>query len=180
MTPSKSDLATPVEQLTELDKERVQKYKQGEAEEVLGVIGQESETKAAPWVRKIADEQEEKERKQRMIALEMLTSLRKNKKQYIRFLSTIFLLFSKEEDVPKRYRLAMDLSDEGLAVFIGGTPYYGAFAPSGIPPYDYHACKLLAVRLGNTIAKLEGYHRDSGEGILIPWEDEKVAYGRAS
>ena len=173
----KSDLQKPLGALTQLEKERVVAYKRGEEKEILETVGQESDTKAAPWIRKIADLQEDKDRKQRTIALEMLNGLRKNRKQYIKFLSTIFFLFSREEDVPKRYRLTVDLSDEGLAVFIGGTSYYGAFRPSGIPVYDYHACKMMAVKLGNTVAKIEGYHRDTEGGLLLPWEDEERAYG---
>lgn len=174
---SKSDYTKPLGALTTQEAQRVSKLRSQEAAEELDVLGQESDTKAARWIREKANESEKQQRKQREIALDMLLSLRKNKRGYIRFLSRIFLLFAKEEDIPKKYHLAMDLTNEGLVITIKKTKYYGAFAPCGIPPYDYHACKLLAVKLGNTIAKLEGYHRSTDGGVLLPYEDERKVYG---
>lgn len=173
----KSNLSKPLEELTALEREKVLKYKKAEEEELLETLGQESDEKAAPWVRKYSDQEEDKDRKKRDIALEMLTGLRKNRIEYIRFLGNIFLMFANQEDIPRTYRFNVDLTDDGVAVRISKTKYCGAFAPSGIPIYDYHACKILAVRLGNTCAKLEGYHRSSDGGVLLPYEDEQKQYG---
>ena len=176
MIPS-SDLNKPRTALTALEQEKVSRYKKEEAKEVLETLGQESDTKAAPWVRKNSDQKELEEKKQRDIALEVLTGLRGNRKAYMRFLVNVLIAFARQEDVGKSRQIEVDLTDQGVVVRIRKTKYTGAFSPSGIPFYDYHACKLMAVKLGNTCAKLDGYHRESNGGVLLPYEDEEKAYG---
>ena len=39
------------------------------------------------------------------------------------------------------------------------------------------ACKIMAVRLGNTIAHLEGYRHQTDGGISLPDEVDKKKYG---
>lgn len=176
MIPS-SDLKKPVSSLTSLAQEKVKKYIRGEQEEILDALGQESDTKAAKWVREYSNKKEKEEKRTADMALEVLTGLRGNKRPYMRFLVNVFMFFAREEDVGKNRQIAVDLTDQGIVVKIRKTRYMGAFAPCGIPFYDYHACKLMAVKLGNTCAKLDGYHRESDGGVLLPYEDEQKAYG---
>lgn len=173
----KSNLSKPLEELTALEREQVLKHKKAETEEILKTLGQESDTKAAPWVRKYSDQKELEDKKQRDMALEVLTGLRGNRKAYMRFLVNVLIAFTRQEDVGKNRQIEVDLTDRGVVIKIRKTKYTGAFSPSGIPFYDYHACKLMAVKLGNTCAKLDGYHRSSDGGVLLPYEDEQEAYG---
>ena len=176
MIPS-SDLKKPAFALTALEQEKVSKYKKEEAEELLETLGQESDTKAAPWIRKYSNQKELEEKKQKDMALEVLTGLRGNRKSYMRFLINIFLFIARQEDVGKNRQIEVDLTDRGVVVKIRKTTYTGAFAPSGIPFYDYHACKIMAIKMGNTCAKLDGYHRSSDGGVLLPYTDEQQTYG---
>ena len=167
----------PLASLNQLDKERALVQKRGEFNEELEAIGQESDVKAAKWIREKNTRQELQDRQQKRIALEMLTGLLKHKKDYIRLLAQLLIAFANQEDIPRKYKIAVDLTDRGVVMKIKKTKYVGAFAPSGIPIYDYHACKMMAVRLGNTIAKLEGYHRSTDGGLLLPYKDEVKHYG---
>ncbi len=110
--------------------------------------------------------------------MEILSKLKQGKpKYYFRFLAAIFMKFVKEEDVPKKYKIAVELTDKGIIVKILGTKYMRAIAPSGLPSFDRHACKILATCLGNTIAKLEGYAPTTEGGIVLPDEEHLAQYG---
>lgn len=174
---SKSDLKKPLNSLTKLDAEKVSRYKREEAEEELEVLGQESDRKAAPWVVKYVEALNEKERRRKDLCLEILTGLLKKKKDYFRFLTNIFIGFAQEEDIPRKYQLDIDLTDIGLVVKIRKTKYYGAFKVTGLPIYDYRACKILSVKVGNTIAKLEGYQRKSQGGVFLSDSEDLRKYG---
>ena len=163
--------------LTKLEQEKLSKRNREEAKEELAVYGQENEKNGAKWVKEYVKKLEKNEWDKKQFDLEVLSKLRSKKRRYFRFLSHIFLYFVKDEAIPSKYRIDVDINDEGLACSIRGTSYYGAFAPTGIPHFDRHACKILAVKLGNTIAKLEGYVRVSEGGVIIP-DSEDLQYGR--
>ena len=154
--------------------------------EELEAMGQSSDLKASRWVKEYYENQSKKDWDKKVYDLEILEKLRKfpNRQDYLRYLSDIFLSFAKDEDIPKKYAVEMTITDIGIVVKIkkrgvpDGTPSRsGAFKAVGIPFYDRHACKIMAVRLGNTVAKLEGYRPKSDGGIiLIDKEDQKI-YG---
>ena len=162
---------------TELEKERIKKKNIGEYKERLSVIGQENDTKAAKWVKEDFKERQIKEEYRRVLDLTMLESLRKktNKQEYLRYLGQVFVDFAKEEDI-RRYQVDVDITDVGIVCKVKGTEFTGAFKAIGVPVYDYVASKTMAVRLGNTIAHLEGYRRDQG-GVLLSDEADTKQYG---
>lgn len=169
----------PLSSLTRLEAERESKLRSEEEKEKLAVLGQDSELKAAPWVRKEANEQERLAKEDWNQDMQILSKLKNGKpKYYFRYLAGILMKFAQEEEIPKKYRVNVDLTDQGLVVKIVGTKYQGAFKPAGLPSFDRNACKVLAVRLGNTIAKLEGYVHSTEAGVLIPDEEDTKKYGR--
>ena len=162
--------------MTKLDRERLIKKTSAEEGYLLDQLGQDSDAKAAPLVAEWFKEQEKKDLAQRDEDLEILRGFR-NRKHYFRYLAQIMMRFASEEAIPKKYRIDVALSDKGVALKILGTKYVGAFCPSGLPPYDHYACKLMAVRLGNTIAKLEGFVRATEAGVLVPDAEDLKTYG---
>lgn len=163
--------------LTKMEKERLGKKVRAEEEYLISQLGQESDLKAAPLVSEYFREQERKDFEERDLDLEMLNNLKGNRLHYFRYLAQILLKFASEEDIPKKYKIDVSLSDKGIAVKILGTKFIGAFAPSGLPQYDRHACKITAVKLGNTIAKLEGYVKSTEGGVILPDEVDLKTYG---
>ncbi len=163
---------------TKLEEEKDKKKKRAEFFERLEVLGQESDTRAAKWVKEDFKERQKKEDYRRAIDLTALDTLRKrpNKQEYLRYLGQVFVHFAKEEDLGK-YRLEVDITDIGVVCKITGTDFYGAHKAIGVPQYDYIASKTMAVKLGNTIAHLRGYRREQG-GVLLPDEVDLKQYGK--
>ncbi len=161
-------LETPLEQLTELEKERAIKKLHGETEELLGEMGQTSDEKALPTVQEYVSERDKLEKIAHQKDEEALKYFSRNKKTYQRYLLLVLKRFIKQEDIPKKYVLALESNDEGIVLQLEGTEYVGAFRVCGEPTYDINACKILAVQLGNTIGKLEGHFTQTASGIAIP------------
>ena len=152
-------------------------YKQEEEKEKLKTLGQESDLKAKKWVQEEYKELEKLAKEDFYKDMGILSDLRKKKpKYYFRYLSVILMKFIKEEDVPKRYGVDLSLTDKGILLKIAGTKYQGAFKPSGLPSFDRHACKIMAIRLGNTIAKLEGFAPTTEAGVVLPDEEDSQKY----
>lgn len=164
----KKDLRT----LTQLEKERELKRLQGETAEIIDEIGQESDRKAVKSVREYVNAQQQEETLQKNLDVEQLKQLSRNKIQYQRYLLVILNRFLKDEDISKKYNLFAESNDKGIVLGISGTEYLGAFEVCGIPMYDIHACKVLAVKLGNTVARLDGHFRQSDGGIMLANEAE--------
>ena len=182
---SKSDLKKPLESLSKLRQEEVLRYKQEEEREEISAIGQDSERKGAKWAQESVNREDKKDEETRLIQLSLLESLRKRGKkvEYLRFLAKCLIEEAKKEKIPKKYRILIDLTDKGVVLQIGGTNFVGAFAPCGISHYDLRYCKVMAIKLGNTIAKLEGYIRKSDGGIVLPDEIDLQtikSHGRSS
>lgn len=183
---SKSDLKKPLKALSRLRAEEVSKYRAAEFLEELEAMGQSSDYKAAKWVREHYEKLEKKDREKSAIDLETLGRLRKlpNKQDYLRYLCKLFLVFLQEEKIPKKYFIDVSITDIGIIVKIKKriqsfklSPRTGAFKAVGIPFYDRHACKIMAVRVGNTVAKLEGYVKKSDGGVMLPDQEDAKTYG---
>ena len=174
---SKSDLKKPLKSLTILDQERVKKYKKGQEEERIEVLGQESEEKALPWVQKEVATQEKIDQDYFFMVMELLKKAQTKKVDYFKVLSQVFTHFLKEEDIPQRYFLDIEVNDIGIKVEIKDTAYYGAFKVCGLPSYDFRAAQMLAIKVGNTVAKLEGYTYKSPGGIALPDKEDLRIYG---
>lgn len=164
-----------------MEAEEEGKRRLGEEIERLDVLGQDSDAKAMPWVRREFEEQVKREQIQREIELTQLQKLLKYKhhKDYFRFLTTVLIRYAREEDIPKKYNIDLEITDLGVVVRIKGTKYVGAFKPSGLPSYDHLYCKVMAMKLGNTVARLQGYRQKTEGGILIPDEQDlkELAHG---
>lgn len=162
--------------LTKLEKERELKRIAGETEEIIDTIGQESDRKALRPLQEYTKAEQKADQLQKDLDIEQLKNLSRNKIQYQRYLIIILHRFIKDEAIPKHYQLFVDSNDIGIAIGITGTDYVSGFKVCGIPKYDIHACKVLAVKTGNTVAILSGHMRRTDSGIILANEAEmKVA-----
>ena len=171
------------DRLTRYEAERIKKRRAGQAIEELEAMGQDSERKAAKWVREWWNKEDHDQ--QELIALQLsvleLLQRRGKRKEYFRYLADIFQNKLKEEAIPKRYRITADLTDQGIVIslskFGSNKVRSGAFAPSGIPKYDHYAAYVFAVRVGNTVAKWDGYRQTSAGGIMLTDKEDDTIYG---
>jgi hypothetical protein len=158
--------------LTVLEREKAKKKLREAHEELLDEMGQESDKKAVRVVQEVVSEQAREDRLQQEMDLEGLKKASANKINYQRVLVAILQRFVQDEKIPKKYNLYAESNDHGIVVGITGTDYLRAFAPCGLPKYDIHACKILAVQVGNTIARMEGYFTQTASGIITPTREE--------
>lgn len=167
-------------ELTTLRAEKESKLRAHEEEELISEMGQSSDLKAKSAVQMYYQAQEAEEKGFRDEAYQILLDLRKDKLKYNQFLEVVFQRFASQEDLPKKFGIFSKGNDKGVVIGIKGTLYRKAFASCGMPPYDYHACKIMAVQLGNTVAKLMGYTRQTESGIILPDSDdlEQIKHGR--
>lgn len=164
--------------LSNYERRKFSKKRAQEELEKIETLGQESELKAKKWVKEEFDAQNKKEEEFSTESFAKLELLKKGKKiYYTRFLRLLFKKFADDEDIPKKYTIWTSANEKGLAIGIVGTNLVGAFKPVGIEKYDFIACKLLAVKLGNTVAKLEGYEKTTKEGVILPDSLDKKKYG---
>ena|SRR3990167_2082096 len=169
----------PLKSLTKLEQEVESKRRTEEEKERLDILGQESEAKALPWIQKEVYKKEKKEKEYLNLSLDLLKNAAKKKKvNYFRILTSILLHFLKEEDIPKKYHINIDLTDVGIITKIAGTKFYGGFKVCFLPSYDLRACRVMAMKVGNTVAKLEGAVHSSKGGIILPDSLDKKNYGR--
>jgi len=154
-----------------------------EEEELIDEIGQESETKALRPTQEYVKELQEQDAQRQLFFKEALHKAIKDKKLYQRKLIFILQEFVKEEYIPEQYKMYVHSTDEGIVFGVTGTDLSSAIAVSGMPKYDIHAARILALRLGNTIARMEGHMRESSGGLYIANEKEleiMTKYGRQS
>jgi hypothetical protein len=158
--------------LSKLEKERELKRIAGETEEIIDTIGQESERKAVRPMQEYMAAEQKADQLQKELDVEQLKNLSRNKIHYQRYLLVILNRFIKDEDIPKQYHLFVESNDQGIAIGIEGTDYISAFRVCGMPKYDIHACKVLAVKVGNTVAIMEGHLRQTDSGIIMATKEE--------
>jgi len=166
----------PLKTLTKLEAEYESKRRAAQEMEKLEALGQESDIKAAREIAKFDKEDEKAQRESFAQDMAYLIHFKKNKIHYNRFLTHIFLRFASLEDISRKYPIEVDVNEIGIVVKIKGTNYQGAFRSCGLPSFDRNACKILAVKLGNTIAKLEGYNRKTNAGIILPDNEDLKKY----
>lgn len=164
----------PLQSLTTLEREKESKKLQARQEELIDEMGQTSEVKARGSIQKYVKEQEVAARQQQEMDLALLDKLLKKggKQGYQRYLIAVMARFVKEEDIPKKYSLYVDSNDQGIVLGIENTDYAGAFKVIGIPKYDINACKIMAVKLGNTVARLEGHFRTTDNGVILGGKED--------
>lgn len=158
----------PLESLTVQNREIEKRRLRGETEELVDAMGDTSEKKAAPIVKAYNKELEEQQQLQIAKDVENLKKLSNKKINYQRYLLIVLHRHVKDENIPKKYELYAESTDEGIVLGIQNTEYVGAFKVCGIPFYDLNACKILATQLGNTIGRFEGHYNQTDSGIIIP------------
>lgn len=162
--------------LSVLEQEKEKQRVKIETRALIEEMGQEDEKKALPTVRKYVAQIEQEEREQFYNDRELLTNLKGNRQNYQRALILILQRFVKLEGISNKWTLNAESTDKGIVLGIANTDYVSAFAVCGIPEYDIRACKTLAVKLGNTVARLEGNFRTTESGVIIATEEEaKIA-----
>jgi hypothetical protein len=85
----------------------------------------------------------------------------------------------EEEDVFPKYKVWFRVDRNGIAIGILNTKYYGAFQTCGIPAIDLKYAMLLSVRVGNTIAKLDGYQAKTDTGVYLPDDSDVRKYAKS-
>lgn len=158
--------------LTTLEREQELKRQTAQEDELVAEMGQENETRALPTVKEYVAERKKETIEQQNKDQELLIFYSKNKKLYQRYLLVVLNRFLQDEFIPKKYKLFVESSDEGIVLGITGTEYMGAFKVSGLPKYDINACKVLAVQLGNTLSRMEGNFRKTASGIIVATKAE--------
>jgi hypothetical protein len=153
--------------LTVLEKEKEVSRLFHETEELIDELGQESDKSALRTVQEYGKEIAAETQLEQEIDIETLKKYSTNKLHYQRYLVAVLHRFVAEEKISKRFSLYVESNDEGIVLGIEHTEYVGAFKPSGMPFYDINACKILAVQLGNTIARLEGNFETTDSGIIL-------------
>jgi hypothetical protein len=173
--PNKKSLAS----MTRLEAERESKKRAGEESELIEQMGQDSDRRAKAVVKYYLDQVEDTEEKYKNEALQILEGLKKRSNlHYNSFLEAATQRFLSQEDLPQKYQIRVISNKTGIIATVVGTDFYGAFKSSYIPFYDYTACKILAVKVGNTVAKLEGHVRATPGGVLLPDSQDLKSYGR--
>lgn len=163
---------------TSKEKLKDKKYLKAKEEERIETLGQESETKGAKWVIEEGKTQEKEDEILKARAYEILTKLTRNKLKYNFFLTKLFYRFLLDEDIDKKYSIWARPTSKGIEVGIRDTLFTSALKTSGIAKYDFFGMKVLAIRVGNTIAHLEGYRPQTEAGLFIPDEIDRKKYGR--
>ena len=167
------------DKLTALEREKAEKKKIYEDSELIDAMGQESEIGAQKVVRQYVKDVEREEQKYTDEAMEILTGLiARGPQAYNDFLLAVTHRFLSQETYPKTFQVNVVANRIGIIVAIQGTKLYGAFKSTFMPQYDYMACKILAVRTGNTIAKMQGNYNKTPGGIFIADGEDMKKYGR--
>ena len=144
--------------------------------ELVEAMGQESDREAVGPTRVWLEKEEQRDRLQIERFNINLGKLKKHPSRYGEFLMKVIYMFIDQEQLPAKYKVWIQRSKKGISLGIVGTKFVGAFKPVGIEFYDLHACKLMAIRVGNTTAKLEGYQRQTEQGILLPDQVDMKRY----
>lgn len=164
--------------MTQLEAEKESKKRAAEELEKIEALGQKSEVKAARESARVNREEEIAQQQIWEHDMSHLNHLKKNKVEYNRYLTQVLLSFATLEDIPRKYAVEIEINDIGIVLKLKGTKYVGAFKTSGLPSYDWFACKILATKLGNTVAKLQGYRPQSEGGIILVDSEDIKKYGR--
>lgn len=168
---------------TVLQQEREVSKLRAAEEELIDELGQENEGRAAKSVIEYVKELQRQDAERHIFFKEALYKAIKDKPLYQRKLIFILQEYVKEEYIPKQYKLYVNSTDEGIVLGITGTDLVSAITVTGDPKYDIHACRVLALRLGNTVARMEGHMRESKAGLSLATPKELEVFvnrGRTS
>lgn len=165
-------LKTPLHKLTRFEREKAIKKLQGQNDELLNEMGQESDLKALDTVQRYYKEQQEDEEIKRREYTDRLQKLLRSKQGYQRYLCNILQIFLLQEDLPKSYTFTIESNDNGIVLIMNKSDYHMAFSVTGIPKYDINACKITAIQAGNTVARLLGNFQTTKDGIIITTKEE--------
>lgn len=151
-----------------------QNKKIGESQDVLDAIGQENEKEGIRWTKYFMDIWDQKEREKKEKKRDRLKKATVYKKmEYYRIVAGMLQQESANLDVPDRYMVWSEFSEQGVIVRLAspsGEKFSRAFKPSGEPVVDLNAVFGLLVDVQSTIDMLEDrrYQKLKDSGIIIP------------
>lgn len=144
----------------------------GEILEKVDAMGQDSEIKAAKWVKeqnKIDEAQEEKYKNEKTETLERKSRYSfSNYKQYLADIITDIIKNNLGVVRGWTYRSFYSEKGVGLVLLNGKRKFVKAFMPINIPKYDLNACAILCLEAENTIDKIEEEKKKTVSGIILP------------
>lgn len=145
-------------------------------EYLISQLGQEDEVKGANLVKEYGQIKQKEGLDHLNNQLGTLELARKDYKKYFRMLLVYLEKFIVAEDIPRNFKVEIDMDDVGISVGLAGTDYSSAFRVSGMVKYDLNACKMMAVRLGNTVTSIMGNFKTTPGGIILANENESRGY----
>lgn len=134
--------------LTKLEQEKKKKRLLAEEGEKLSVLGQESESKAAPYIKEEVARVAKEEKKKEADRLTILTDLKKKNDLYKKHV--LFYLHNMLTDIqwPRKYQWGVWFDGKGVRLKIIAPDkkvYQRAFKLSLMPKYDLNMCYVFAV-----------------------------------
>lgn len=159
-------------------KKKDRKVQFGETIEKLDAMGQESEIKAAKWVKEVGKEEEKEEKE---VELEKIESLERKARfsfsSYKQYLCQIIQdTLTNRINLRSEWKYRSFFSDKGVGLLLfspDGRKFSRGFAPVNVPVYDLHACVSLCLNAENTIDKIED-EKTHVNGIYRPGHEKII------
>jgi len=141
-------------------------------EEELDSMGQESETKAAKWVKEKGKEYDKETEKEDAIRKEILTKRTKfDFMDYKRTLAQTFDYLAWQEEFPEDWLHHIAITDKGLVMYLRSPEkeiFYRAFSPVNDPNYDMPAIMKILESSWVAIEKWRDAKNVTESGIIKP------------
>lgn len=163
MLRKKKDLK-PLDSLTKIEASKESHKRAAEVKEVLEAIGQESQTKAIPFVKEKLEFESEEAEEIKNAKLNLLEEKAKFAKKRLEFdpyrktLCEIMISRVKESRWPKGYHFKALPTPEGVVLLLmtpGGKIYGHGITPTHLPKYDLYAIEGLVMQAENRVDRLE-------------------------
>lgn len=159
-----------LDSMSRLRGEELSRRNANEEAERLSILGQTSDLKALKWVQEEAKKMDLAQQANQDKAFFYLERHRKNPKHYNEILVEWMQEFLYDEDIPVKYPMTAEWDNSKVSLQVAD--YVKGFKTSFTPKYDLFAAKMMAIKAGNTVGRLEGYVSQTDSGILTPDKDE--------
>ena len=157
---------------TQLDKERLSKKQESDAQNYLDAVTQTDEAKAADAVIEAQKTAEKATKEDEIKKIEELEKSRQfTRREYIHKLATVANDLLQQADIPPGYTYWIRHGKEKMDVIIttpDGRKFGRGIKPVGITQYDFHAVGVLMTQCENTIDQLEERGAYRKDGIILP------------
>lgn len=155
-----------------IDEERIFKKQQGEGQEYLDTITQESEEKAADAIIETQKEVEKQTLEDEFLKKEALKKkLRFTTPEYVHGLAETLNDMCQYMDLPNGYYYKVNFNGEKLNLMVhcpDGKKFGRGIKPVGDPNYDFHAIGILVTQAENTVDMIEERGAFRKDGIILP------------